>query len=72
MRILIMSDNTGEGHNYCAKAIKEYFELQGDSCTIVDSLRFISRPVSTAVSEGFTCMYRHFPGVFRNGYTYME
>ncbi len=72
MRILIMSDNTGEGHNSCAKAIKEYFELQGDSCTIVDSLRFISRPVSTAVSEGFTCMYRHFPGVFRNGYTYME
>ncbi|MDO4517291.1 MAG: glycosyltransferase [Bacillota bacterium] len=72
MRILIMSDNTGEGHNSCAKAIQEYFELQGDNCTIVDSLRFISRPVSTAVSEGFTCMYRHFPSLFRNSYTYME
>lgn len=72
MKILIMSDNTGEGHNSCAKAIQEYFSLQGAHCTTVDSLRFISQPVSTAVSKGFTSMYRHFPALFRNGYTYME
>lgn len=72
MKILILSDNTGEGHNSCAKAIKEYFELQGDLCTMVDSLRFISQPVSNAVSKGFTSMYRHLPALFRNGYIYME
>lgn len=72
MKILIMSDSTGEGHNSCAKAIKEYFALQGADCTTVDSLRFISHAVSTAVSMGFTAMYRHLPALFRNAYTYME
>ncbi len=72
MKILILSDNTGGGHNACAKAIEEYFARQGAECVTIDALRFISRGVSTGVSKGFDAMYRHFAWFFRNGYQYME
>lgn len=34
MRVLILSCNTGEGHNSCAKALKEVFESKGHHCII--------------------------------------
>jgi len=68
MRTLILSCNTGEGHNSCAKAIKEYYELHGGECTIADALRFVSPAVSKIVSRGHSFLYRHFPGVSGFGY----
>ena len=46
MKTLILSCNTGEGHNSCAKAIKEYYDTVGDECVIKDGLEFISPKVS--------------------------
>lgn len=34
MRTLILSCNTGEGHNACAKAIKVVYDKNGDYCII--------------------------------------
>lgn len=72
MKCLILSSNTGEGHNSCAKAIKEYFDAQGDPCTIKDSLAFISESASAVISQGHTKLYRHMPGLWKAGYAFSE
>ena len=36
MRVLILSCNTGEGHNSCGRAIQEAFRGQGIDCEMVD------------------------------------
>ena len=71
-RVLILSCNTGEGHNSCGKAILEAFEAQGIPCVMEDAFRFISSSVSRIISFVFVRMYRHLPGVFRFGYQYSE
>ncbi len=64
MKILILSCNTGEGHNSAAKAIKYYFDRAGDECTLVDSLSFVSPQISKLVSNGHVFIYRHVPNMF--------
>lgn len=72
MRILILSCNTGGGHNACAGALQEAFSSHGCQCDIADALHFISDKVSKIVSWGHTTMYRHAPGLFRVGYDIAE
>ena len=72
MRILILSCNTGEGHNSCAKALKELFDGKGHYCVIEDALNFISPLASRVISRGHTLIYRYFPGLFRRGYAFAE
>lgn len=72
MKVLVLSCNTGGGHNSCAGAIQEAFAARGDVCDIADSLRFISQKLSRFVSWGHTTMYRHIPGLFRSGYGFFE
>lgn len=72
MKTLILSCATGQGHNSCAAAIKEYFQLQGVHCDIVDGLGLISRAASAFISWGHSFIYRKMPGFFRWGYSYAE
>ena len=72
MNALILSCNTGEGHNSCARAIKECFERHGDSCCIEDALGFISKGASRFVSRWHVRMYRYMPWLFRMGYRFSE
>lgn len=72
MATLILSCNTGEGHNSCARAIKEYYDSQNEACIIKDGLEFISPKVSRFISWGHSCMYRHLPWLFKWGYSYSE
>lgn len=69
MKVLILSANTGQGHNSCAAAIKEVFEEHGDECEICDALALISKGASEFASNWHTQIYRHFPGAFRWGGT---
>lgn len=64
MRVLILSCNTGEGHNSCAKAIKEVFDAKGETCVIEDSLRFISEKTTRFISWGHVFVYRNIPWLF--------
>ena len=50
MRTLILSCNTGAGHNSCARAIQEVYQSRGETCDVIDALLFIStmRPASSA------------------------
>lgn len=72
MRVLILSCNTGGGHNSCAEAIQEAFIAYGDVCDIADSLSFSSDGFSRFMAWGHTTMYRHIPGLFRAGYGFVE
>ena len=72
MRVLILSCNTGEGHNSCAEALREYITAQGDTCVVADALGFLSEGMSRFISRWHTRIYRHFPDLFRQGYAYVE
>ena len=49
MRTLILSCNTGEGHNSCAKAIQAEYAAHGERCEIVDALH---RPIPPRTIDG--------------------
>lgn len=72
MRVLILSCNTGEGHNSCAKAIKEVYDNKGDDCVIADALNFISEKTSRFISWGHVFVYRNIPWLFNWGYGFAE
>lgn len=72
MRTLILSCNTGGGHNACARAIQQAFHQNKAECDIIDSLQFASEKLSRFISWGHTTMYRHVPGLFRWGYGFAE
>ena len=72
MRVLILSCNTGGGHNACAEAIQEAFLSEGHPCDIADSLNFASDKLSKFMSWGHTAMYRRAPKLFDAGYGFAE
>ena len=72
MRVLILSCNTGGGHNACGEAIRQAFEAAGDTCVSADALQFTSNKLSKFMSWGHTTMYRRLPKLFRFGYGYAE
>lgn len=72
MRVLILSCNTGQGHNSAATAVKTALIDKGHTCEIIDSLTFTSPKVASLMAKGHTFVYRHLPGLFRWGYGYAE
>lgn len=72
MRILLLSCNTGGGHNSAAAAIQNYCKKVGVDCDIRDALRFVSKPHTKIVSGGHSFVYRHLPRLFGAGYRYEE
>lgn len=51
MKVLILSCNTGEGHNSSAKALKKELEARGMECDIADTLALVSEFVSRSMSD---------------------
>ena len=72
MRTLILTCNTGQGHNSSAAAVKDYFDNNGEFCCLCDSLKFSSGIISGIIAHGHVYIYRHMPGVFDKGYTFSE
>ena len=68
MRILILSGNTGEGHNSAARAMQEYFCARGCACRILDGLQFLSRPKNEFICKSHVFLYRKLPKVYGMGY----
>ena len=64
MKVLILSCNTGEGHNSAGKAIKYYFEQNGDECHMVDTLAFWSEKMSKLIASGHVFIYTRTPKMF--------
>ncbi len=72
MRVLILSANTGGGHNSTAEALAEQLDKMNIGYEVVDALSFISEKVSQFVSWGHSYVYRHLPGLFGRVYRYEE
>ena len=72
MNILILSCNTGQGHNSAANAIKDYFEARNVSCDIKDALAYWSPKNSEIISKGHVFIYRNLPKLFGIGYKFEE
>lgn len=72
MRVLLLSANTGEGHNSTARAIAEVLETQGVRCDIRDTLACLSPRFSKFVCSWHTRLYKYGPKLFDTGYKVME
>lgn len=72
MRVLLLSCNTGGGHNSAAAAIMEEFSKRSVKCDRADALAFISEVHSEIVSNGHSYIYRHLPQLFGVGYRFEE
>ena len=72
MKILILSCNTGGGHNSAALAMREYFDTVGAECEIRDALAFKSEVKSKIISQGHVLIYKKAPHLFGAGYRYLE
>ena len=72
MRILLLSCNTGGGHNSAAAAISAHFSERGIACDTHDALLFVSKAHSDILSNGHFFVYRHFPNLFGVGYRFEE
>ena len=72
MNILILTCNTGGGHNAVAAALTESFQRLGADCRVLDGLSFISQKASKFVSRWHTRLYRHHPRLYKAGYMTAE
>ncbi len=72
MRFLILSANTGGGHNAAAYAIQEELNRHGIESDVQDCLSFISEKTSDFISWGHSYLYKHLPRVFGRAYRLEE
>lgn len=64
MRVLILSCNTGEGHNSAGKAVKEYVEQQGGQAVMMDMMLLNGGKTSRAVGGAYVNLVKYFPHGF--------
>ena len=72
MKVLILSCNTGEGHNSAGRAVREALRARGVHCEMIDALQFGFRGESKLISQGHSFVYRHLPHLFGTTYRLME
>ena len=72
MRVLILSANTGGGHNSTAAALAEQLAKMNVGYEIVDALSMISEKVSGFISWGHSYVYRKLPRLFGTAYRFEE
>ena len=72
MHVLILSITAGEGHNSCAKAIKEIYDISDEPAEIADGLDFVSHTLKSFIAGSHIILYRHFPALFNFGYKLSE
>ncbi len=64
MKILLLSCNTGQGHNTAAKALLEELQRREIACELKDALAFSSEMTSRLVSNTYMRMATDAPAVF--------
>lgn len=69
MKVLILSCNTGEGHNSAGKALMQQFQQQQIPCTMKDALEFSSKRTSNLVVNVHAKGVRYLPWIYNIGNT---
>ena len=64
MKVLILSCNTGQGHNSAALAVAEAFARKGVLYTLLDPLTLGRKHTARAVSATYSGMMKKTPAVF--------
>lgn len=72
MRVLILSCNTGEGHNSTGKALMERCEQAGIACDMVNALSFAARTREYVICKGHVFIYKRMPKLYGAGYRYAQ
>ncbi len=72
MRILILSCNTGEGHNSTARAITLAAEAKGHTVETWDALSFWPAGTDRFLCNGQVFLYKNAPELFGAGYRFFE
>ncbi len=72
MKILLLTCNTGQGHNSTADSIKEKFVNKGIECEIADALSFVSPKMSDFICNTHAKLYKYAPVIFDMGYELAE
>lgn len=72
MRVVMLSCNTGEGHNSTARAIQEVLKARGVECEIVDVLSCFLPGVSEFVCNWHARLYKYAPKLWDVGYRAFE
>lgn len=72
MKVLILSSNTGAGHNSAARAVQEVMMKRGVPCDIRDGLSFLSKDASKFISQWHSRLYRAAPRLYGEGYEYAQ
>ena len=65
MKILILSCNTGQGHNSAGTAVYEELQRRGVDCEFKDALQFAGEKVSDSISKAYVFITTKAPPVFR-------
>jgi processive 1,2-diacylglycerol beta-glucosyltransferase len=71
-QITIFSASIGNGHNEASKALKEQFELQGETVTIIDTFHCIHPLLHKAFLELYLRMIKKTPRLWGRLYRYSE
>ncbi|MBE5778920.1 MAG: glycosyltransferase [Clostridiales bacterium] len=72
MKLLVLSANTGQGHNSCASALREAASLCGCQCDITDVFALVSQRLSRMIARSHDRTYRKRPGRSDAGYRFLE
>ena len=68
MKVLILSCNTGEGHNAAARAIREQLAARGHETEILDMMMLSGKRASRMVGGAYVNMVKYVPVLFRGLY----
>ena len=72
MKVLILSTNTGGGHNSAAAAIAEELARRHIACDIEDCLMYLSERASELICKGHVAIYKFSPQLFGKAYAFEE
>ena len=72
MKVLILTCNTGGGHNSAARAVKSSLVNRGVEVEVRDAIAYISKGTSKLVSKGHIVLYQKFPKLIAKGYEFEE
>ena len=68
MKVLILTCNTGGGHNAAAAALRRELESRGHTCAVADALSFGPKHFSEAISHLHTVRFPwKKPSLFSSG-----
>lgn len=67
MKVLICSSNTGEGHNYCSKALQAALSARGIESDIIDTLALAGHRISHIAAKAY--LFSSKSNLFRTVYT---